>query len=260
MHSVRIHWISGYSQFAGGSIFMSYNVNEAQKGANFTVSSIFAQQNSGKSRLAENSSFAIPASSWRRTPNRRMCSGNGSYLFDLRYAISTSESTQSSPITVWIEYDVTFHTPQIESIQQPTPTSTDAVFISCEGDVFSVPTGSIESNNCTWEVTGAFEGLVYTPGASYTSSGERDGGTITVTFTDDSQATIESTFASGSFWPSYTFTSISGQVLSNLTSVTSPSTAINKPVKFYSSTKEIKKIQLITPASTSPYVIYPIPK
>jgi hypothetical protein len=120
MHSVTIHWISGYSQFAGGSIFMSYNVNKTNKNTPFTVSSIFAQQSSGKSRLCENSSFKIPSSSWNQTPTRRSCQGiDDSYLFDLRYAVQTNESAQ--PISVWIEYDVTFHTPQIETFSS-TPT------------------------------------------------------------------------------------------------------------------------------------------
>jgi hypothetical protein len=121
MHSVKIHWISGYSQFAGGSIFMSYNVNKANKDTPFSVSSIFAQQSSGKSRLCENSNFIIPSSSWNQTPTRRSCQGaEDSYLFDLRYAVQTNETPQ--PISVWIEYDVTFHTPQIETFSS-TPTS-----------------------------------------------------------------------------------------------------------------------------------------
>jgi hypothetical protein len=160
MHSVTIHWISGYSQFAGGSIFMSYNVNKANKNSVFSVSSIFAQQSSGKSRLCENSSFKIPSSSWNQTPTRRSCQGiDDSYLFDLRYAIQTNETPQ--PISVWIEYDVTFHTPQIETFSA-TPTIGNQFSVLKYGGSENVgkPQGTlIGDNKYYWSVEGNFHKL-----------------------------------------------------------------------------------------------------
>lgn len=160
MHSVTIHWISGYSQFAGGSIFMSYNVNKANKNTPFSVSSIFAQQSSGKSRLCENSSFKIPSSSWNQTPTRRSCQGiDDSYLFDLRYAIQTNETPQ--PISVWIEYDVTFHTPQIETYTTaPTIGNQFAVLKYGDSENVGKPQGLLLGNNkYYWSVEGDFTKL-----------------------------------------------------------------------------------------------------
>jgi hypothetical protein len=160
MHSVTIHWISGYSQFAGGSIFMSYNVNKANKSTPFSVSSIFAQQSSGKSRLCENSSFRIPSSSWNQTPTRRSCQGiDDSYLFDLRYAVQTNETPQ--PISVWIEYDVTFHTPQIETLSStPTIGSQYSILKFGTGENQGKPEGiTIAGNKHYWNVEGSFSNI-----------------------------------------------------------------------------------------------------
>jgi hypothetical protein len=174
MHSVTIHWISGYSQFAGGSIFMSYNVNKANKNSVFSVSSIFAQQSSGKSRLCENSSFKIPSSSWNQTPTRRSCQGiDDSYLFDLRYAIQTNETPQ--PISVWIEYDVTFHTPQIETLSTaPSIGYQFAVLKFGSAENVGKPEPALIANNkYYWSVEGNFK--TFYIGFPYISPGSLDG-------------------------------------------------------------------------------------
>jgi hypothetical protein len=139
---------------------MSYNVNKANKNSVFSVSSIFAQQSSGKSRLCENSSFKIPSSSWNQTPTRRSCQGiDDSYLFDLRYAIQTNETPQ--PISVWIEYDVTFHTPQIETLSStPTIGNQFSVLKFGAGENIGKPEGTfISGTQYYWNVEGHFNNI-----------------------------------------------------------------------------------------------------
>jgi hypothetical protein len=232
---------------------MSYNINEAQKESPFTVSSIFAQQNSGKSRLAENSSFTIPASSWRRTPNRRMCSGTGSYLFDLRYAIATSENP--SPITVWIEYDVTFHTPQIESTS-PTPSSVEQyLYASDSKGILAQPNPSVDSSNeTTWSVEGSFSGFITYVAYVSTSSSDRPIYTATVTFEDNSTGTIEVKIYSQQNWPRLTYTGLTIATFDD--EVQQNPTTSAYPVKCFDSTKKIAKIEAtLSPGSISYFII-----
>jgi hypothetical protein len=233
---------------------MSYNVNEAQKEAQFTVSSIFAQQNSGKSRLAENSSFSIPASSWRKTPNRRMCSGSGSYLFDLRYAIATSENP--SPITVWIEYDVTFHTPQIEPTSD-VPIDQGIVLTGYAGQVFSKPEAvTAESDDVTWTVEGSFDGLIASTGHQNTApTSDKEGYSIAITYEDSTTGSINVELLTGNNSWTYTYTGITGYYAG--TSYDSPMRN-DCPLQFYETGKKISKIEVsITSSSMSYMVIAP---
>jgi hypothetical protein len=233
---------------------MSYNINEAQKEAPFTVNSIFAQQNSGKSRLAENSSFSIPASSWRRTPNRRMCSGIGSYLFDLRYAIATSEDP--SPITVWIEYDVTFHTPQIESTTT-VPTDQGLVFTGYGAGVFGKPDPIVdESNEINWTVEGSFDGLIVSTAYSSTAPTTARGGyQVAITYEDTTTGSIlVEQLANEHNWQ-YTYTGITCNLGGS--SIASPRSSPN-PLQFFETGKKITKIEVtLTSSNYSWFMIAP---
>lgn len=127
MRNIRVHWTSGYSQFAGGYVYASYNTNPSQVGEAFSPETIFAQQNAGRSKLSANGTITIPPSAYLQQPNRRQCSGPNSFLFEFRYYISANNINDDPPsgsITFWIEYDCTFYTPQISltgSTPDPTP-------------------------------------------------------------------------------------------------------------------------------------------
>lgn len=141
MHSVKVHWTTGYSKFVGGYTYVSYNTNPSQSGDPFSISSIFAQQNAGKSQVAADGEITIPKSAYLQQPNRRQCSGPGSYLFDLRYYISASDyagAPANGSITFWIEYDCTFYTPQ-----SAPPSQTDLPLI------YDSATNSVSTMNVT---------------------------------------------------------------------------------------------------------------
>lgn len=122
MHSFRIRWNSGYSAFSGGWIYASFNTNKSQSKENFTLQTICAQQNAARSKLANNGVLNIPASSWLAQPSRRQCSGENSYLLDFRYYIDNQGTVNPGKIAFFVEYDVSFHTPQInqEDVQEET--------------------------------------------------------------------------------------------------------------------------------------------
>jgi hypothetical protein len=173
-----------------------------------------------------------------------MCSGSGSYLFDLRYAISTSGATQPSPITVWIEYDVTFHTPQIESVQQPSHASQTYLFSEYDKNFFCIPNETLDSTNTySWEINGEYEGFIYeTTAVSTTYSSTYNYGTITVTYVDQSTATIELKYQSGQDTPTCTFSDIKGE---QVTGYDATSPANYNWIKFYNSQKKIEQIKAI---------------
>jgi hypothetical protein len=187
MHSIRIHWTSGYSKFAGGYVYVSYNTNPAQSGEAFTLQSIFAQQNAGRSQISSNGQFLIPRSAYSQQPNRRQCSGPNSYLFDLRYYISANAlNNQSIPgsITFWIEYDCTFYTPQSSPKSEP---KTIFAYNDTDGILFD-SSDSFEDNGQGWDITGKFSYVnLYNQNAS---GGYND--VETYTFEDGS--TIVSTY------------------------------------------------------------------
>lgn len=196
MHNIRIHWTSGYSKFAGGYVYVSYNTNPAQSGETFTLQSIFAQQNAGRSQISANGQFLIPRSAYSQQPNRRQCSGPDSYLFDLRYYISANAfNNQPIPgsITFWIEYDCTFYTPQSSTTSGPTKTM--FAYNSTDG-IIADTSDSLEDAGNGFEITGSFNYSKNSPKSvngynsveSYTFS---NGSTVTSTYVTSGGSTTE---------------------------------------------------------------------
>lgn len=72
---------------------------------------MLAQQNAVSKQVTAAGTMTIPPASWKQTPNRKYCRGQQSYLFD---HIFKYDASVNGYIRVFIEYDVTFHVPQLQ--------------------------------------------------------------------------------------------------------------------------------------------------
>lgn len=77
-----------------------------------------AQKNAKSVWVAKSGHIIIPKESWNRTPSRRYARGPESYLFD--FILKYNASVRGS-VRVFLEYDVTFHVPQLGVTIQPGP-------------------------------------------------------------------------------------------------------------------------------------------
>lgn len=72
---------------------------------------MLAQENAVSKQVTAAGTMTIPPASWKQTPNRKYCRGPHSYLFD---HIFKYDASVNGYIRVFIEYDVTFHVPQLQ--------------------------------------------------------------------------------------------------------------------------------------------------
>ena len=109
---IRLHFETGYPSTAQGQIFCSYNT-----GFYDTISTdptiIAAQRGAMSGPVYRGYAIIIPKSAYSETPSRRPCRGTDeeTYIFDAVYAITGNQLSGS--FSVYIDYDVTFYTPQL---------------------------------------------------------------------------------------------------------------------------------------------------
>ena len=109
---IRLHFETGYPSTAQGQIFCSYNT-----GFYDTISTdptiIAAQRGAMSGPVYRGYAIIIPQSAYSETPSRRPCRGTDeeTYIFDAVYAITGNQLSGS--FSVYIDYDVTFYTPQL---------------------------------------------------------------------------------------------------------------------------------------------------
>lgn len=128
---VRISWVSSYSKLASGAIYVTYNSNPNEEAA-IEPQYMLSQQGSRATNITSGGSIIIPKSAYTRTPSKRPCNGEGSWLFDLGVRIETTE--QPNDIRFFIEYEVIFRTPQLN----PAPSTIQLVRRSAD-DMDSEP-------------------------------------------------------------------------------------------------------------------------
>lgn len=110
MHDIRVSWESTYSSIAEGYLIGSFNSSPGDV-VSFEDAYLLGQKGAKQQAVrATRGSITIPASAFKQTPNRRPCRGNGSWLFEFLYKITTPSS---GSITFFVDYDVTFRVPQL---------------------------------------------------------------------------------------------------------------------------------------------------
>nr|AQY59900.1 coat protein [Statovirus A4] len=109
MHEVRINWISSYSKLSTGSFIVSYNSNPNDQ-FSYEAAIMLAQQGARSCQVSSNGQITIPRNAFTKTPSKRPCRGQDSWIFEL---ITKVEAQENAPIQVFIEYDVTFRVPQL---------------------------------------------------------------------------------------------------------------------------------------------------
>nr|ULF50230.1 capsid protein [Statovirus 0450] len=109
MHEIRIHWVSSYSRLSTGTFTISYNscLNDP---FSYEPTYMLAQQGSKSCQISKSGSITIPKSAYTRTPSKRPCRGEQSWLFQL---LISSQAQEDSQIQVFIEYEATFRVPQL---------------------------------------------------------------------------------------------------------------------------------------------------
>nr|ULF50228.1 capsid protein [Statovirus 0447] len=114
MHEIRIHWVSSYSRLSTGTITISYNSTYNDQ-YSYEPTIMLAQEGAKSCQISKSGSITIPKNAYTRTPSKRPCRGQDSWLFQLIISVQTQEE---SPIQFFIEYDATFRVPQLN----PDPT------------------------------------------------------------------------------------------------------------------------------------------
>lgn len=114
MHDITIHWTTHYSTVTNGAIYTAYNSNPNEH-VPTEPTEMLAQKGAKSSPIRQNGSCHIPRSAYIQQPSRRPCRGEGSWLFE--FASVIEGPTDKCPIDFYIEYDVTFRTPQLNKKQ-----------------------------------------------------------------------------------------------------------------------------------------------
>lgn len=149
-------------------------------------------------RISEAATVAIPGYVFSQTPTRRFTTGEGSYLFDADIWVESSDAAQS--VSVFIEYDAVFQTPQPAATTGSTlayrystgQSATDTIvgFVDAGGEIghcFIIPPGRKAIGTTTFTSKNASRQSVHIVYAHYPDS---DSTTIC---TVEAQTTTEST-------------------------------------------------------------------
>lgn len=109
---IGLHFETGYPSTAQGQIFCSYNLG-LRDPINTNPPYIAAQRGAVSGPVYRGYTVIVPPSAYSDTPGRRPCRGTDeeTYIFDAVYAVSGNGLT--GIFSVYIDYDVTFYTPQL---------------------------------------------------------------------------------------------------------------------------------------------------
>nr|QRD99314.1 MAG: coat protein [Statovirus sp.] len=121
LNYLRFRFETTYSALSTGACYVTYNTNPNQQAEHQDVSIMQSQLGAIGFQVAKSKSISIPASAITRTPSKKPTEGEGSYSFDLGYKVDTSAT---GVFNVYIEYSVTFFTPQINGRTTTTGTRT----------------------------------------------------------------------------------------------------------------------------------------
>lgn len=111
LNYLRFKFETTYSSLSTGACYVTYNTNPNQEAEHENVSVMQSQLGAIGFQIAKSKSFSIPTSAITRTPSKKPTEGDGSYCFDIGYKVDT---TATGVFNVYIEYSVTFFTPQID--------------------------------------------------------------------------------------------------------------------------------------------------
>lgn len=111
LNYLRFKFETTYSALSTGACYVTYNTNPNQEAEHENVSIMQSQLGAIGFQVAKSKSFNIPVSAITRTPSKKPTEGEGSYSFDLGYKVDTAAT---GVFNVYIEYSVTFFTPQID--------------------------------------------------------------------------------------------------------------------------------------------------
>lgn len=111
LNYLRFKFETTYSALSTGACYVTYNTNPNQEAEHQDVSVMQSQLGAIGFQIAKSKSFSIPTSAITRTPSKKPTEGDGSYCFDIGYKVDTSAT---GIFNVYIEYSVTFFTPQID--------------------------------------------------------------------------------------------------------------------------------------------------
>nr|QRD99310.1 MAG: coat protein [Statovirus sp.] len=119
LNYLRFKFETTYSALSTGACYVTYNTNPNQEAEHEDVSVMQSQLGSIGFQIAKSKSFTIPSSAITRTPSKKPTEGEGSYSFDIGYKVDT---TANGVFNVYIEYSVTFFTPQLDGRSSATET------------------------------------------------------------------------------------------------------------------------------------------
>nr|QRD99312.1 MAG: coat protein [Statovirus sp.] len=111
LNYLRFKFETTYSALSTGACYVTYNTNPNQEAEHENVSVMQSQLGAVGFQVAKSKSFSIPVSAITRTPSKKPTEGDGSYCFDIGYKVDT---TATGVFNVYIEYSVTFFTPQLD--------------------------------------------------------------------------------------------------------------------------------------------------
>nr|QRD99316.1 MAG: coat protein [Statovirus sp.] len=111
LNYLRFRFESTYSALSTGACYVTYNTNPNQEAEHENVSIMQSQLGAIGFQVAKSKSISIPTSAITRTPSKKPTEGEGSYSFDIGYKVDTAAT---GVFNVYIEYSVTFFTPQID--------------------------------------------------------------------------------------------------------------------------------------------------
>nr|QRD99326.1 MAG: coat protein [Statovirus sp.] len=119
LNYLRFKFETTYSALSTGACYVTYNTNPNQEAEHENVSIMQSQLGAVGFQVAKSKSITIPTSAITRTPSKKPTEGEGSYSFDIGYKVDTSAT---GVFNVYIEYSVTFFTPQIDGRTTATET------------------------------------------------------------------------------------------------------------------------------------------
>nr|AQY59904.1 coat protein [Statovirus C1] len=135
-HSIRLHFETGYPSTAQGQIYCAYNTGFRDQ-IDTDPTYIAAQRGAMYGPVYRGYAISIPKSAFTETPSRRPCRGSDeeTYVFDAVYNVAGE--ALSGTYTVFIDYDVSFYTPQLNKDSQ--------AFVSLAGNYGQAP-GSTQTD------------------------------------------------------------------------------------------------------------------
>lgn len=139
-HRIRLHFETGYPSTAQGQIHCAYNTGLRDE-ISTDVEYIAAQRGAMFGPVYRGYAISIPKSAFSETPSRRPCRGSDeeTYIFDAVWNIQGQNLT--GQFSVFIDYDVSFFTPQLQRESQSPYVS---VSRSIGGDLQSIATEGIQ--------------------------------------------------------------------------------------------------------------------